>query len=61
MITIANTISILCLIALPLLRKNVKKTNRPFVYKINTDTTNAHYAINSNGYLEEVAGNKVNG
>lgn len=60
MITIVNSISILCLIALPLLRKATKQQDEPVVYKINTDTTNANYAINSNGYLEEVAGNKIN-
>lgn len=59
MITIVNTISMLCLIALPLVRKTTKKYDKPVVYKIDTDTTYANYAINSNGYLEEVAENKV--
>lgn len=59
MITIINIISILCLIALPLLRETTKRQDRPVAYKINTDTTDARYAINSNGYLEEVVGSKV--
>ncbi|GAB3913818.1 hypothetical protein [Mucilaginibacter boryungensis] len=59
MITIVNTISMLCLIALPLARKTTQKHDKPVVYKIDTDTTEASYAINSNGYLEEVAENKV--
>jgi hypothetical protein len=59
MIIIVNTLSMLCLVALPLLRKIDKKEDRPVVYKINTDTTHACYAINSNGYLEEVTGSKV--
>ncbi len=49
------------LIALPLLKKTNKKKDKPVVYKNNHDTTNAHYAVNYKGYLEEIPGNKVFG
>jgi hypothetical protein len=58
MITIVHTTMMLGLIILPLLRL-AKKTARQVVYKVDNDTTEARYAINSNGYLEKVSGNKV--
>jgi hypothetical protein len=58
MITIVHATMMLGLIVLPLLKTN-KKTNKPVVYKNDHDTTDAHYAVNTNGYLEEVSGSKV--
>ena len=58
MITIVHATMMLGLIVLPLLKKG-KKTTNAVAYKNNRDTTNAHYAINNNGYLEEVPGSKV--
>lgn len=58
MITIVHATMMLGLIVLPLLRKT-KKANAPVVLKNDCDTTHAHYAVNCNGYLEKVAGDKV--
>jgi hypothetical protein len=61
MITVIQVLMLLGLIVLPLFKKAAKKQNQPIVYKNDIDTTNAQYAINQHGYLEEVAGKKVHG
>lgn len=61
MITVLTTIVMIGLIALPFFKRTSKPSNKIVVYKNDTDTSNAHYAINERGYLEEVAGNKVHG
>ena len=61
MITVIHTLVMLGLIVLPLLKRTAKAGKKPVVYKNNHDITNAHYAVNSKGYLEEISGNKVPG
>lgn len=61
MITALHILTMFGLLLLPLLKRPVKQAAKPLVYKIDQDTTDAHYAINSHGYLEEVSGNKVPG
>lgn len=54
--TIVHVLTILCLIVLPLLTMSGKKKSKSAERKIDTDTSNAHYAVNANGFLEEVKG-----
>lgn len=62
MITVVYSLMMISLVAMKFLRKaSAKKANTPVVYKNNCDTTNARYAINANGYLEEISGPKVKG
>jgi hypothetical protein len=61
MITVIHTLVMLALVVLPLLRRTAKADKRPVNYKNNHDIVNAHYAVNSKGYLEEISGNKVPG
>lgn len=60
MITILHTIIILGLVILPLL-KVTKKSGKPVVYKNDRDTSDADYAVNDHGFLEEIARKKVSG
>ncbi|QKJ28935.1 hypothetical protein HQ865_03920 [Mucilaginibacter mali] len=61
MITVLTSIVMLALIALPFFKRGSKPADKTVVYKNDTDTTHAHYAINDRGYLEEISGNKVHG
>jgi hypothetical protein len=54
--------ALLAVIILPLLaiRKKFRKRSKPaFKYKIDTDTEYARYAINEDGFLEEINEGKL--
>jgi len=59
MIIVVYTLMMLSFVALRLFRRASRKGNRPAFYRNDHDTSNARYAINENGYLEEIAGPKV--
>lgn len=61
MISLLHIFTMFGLLLLPLLKRPSKQAAKPVIYKIDSDTADAHYAINSHGYLEEVQGNKVHG
>jgi len=59
MITVIQILALLACMILPLFKTPKAKVKRPVVYKNNHDTTDAHYAINNNGCLEEIVSSKV--
>jgi hypothetical protein len=58
---IAALLAVICLpISLFILRaKTRRKSASATKYKVDTDTTYARYAINENGFLEEIAESKL--
>jgi hypothetical protein len=61
MIIVANTLISIALVTILISRRAVKKMKPPVIYKNNNDTRNARYAVNKNGCLEEISGNKISG
>lgn len=56
LITIAEVAALLAIIIVPLNGPVKKKKN---VIKIDRDVTDAHYAVNEHGYLEEIHGREL--
>jgi len=57
LITILEVAALLAIIIVPL--KGPSKKEKKSVLKIDRDVTNAHYAINEHGYLEEIHGQEL--
>ena len=57
LITILEVAALLAIIIVPLAGPAKKKSKTTF--KIDTDVTNAHYAVNEDGYLEEIHGREL--
>jgi hypothetical protein len=58
LITILEVAALLAIIIVPL-KGPSKKKEKKSVLKIDRDVSDAHYAINSDGYLEEIHGREL--
>jgi len=57
LITILEVAALLAIIIIPLKGPAAKEKKK--VFKIDRDVTNANYAINEDGYLEEIRGREL--
>ena len=57
LITIVEVVALLAIIIVPL--KGPAKKEKKRVLKIDKDVTDAHYAVNEHGYLEEIHGREL--
>jgi hypothetical protein len=58
MTILAYTMILLGFIILPLI-KSVRREEQPVIYKIDKDTSEATYAINEHGFLEDITGKHI--